>query len=121
MIFSPSEILPVVEATGFKADVIEKVLQLLNLLNKLNSHPFLKDKFALKGGSALNLFVLNIPRLSVDIDLNYIGAIERERMLADQPKVEKAIQAVFSREGFTVKKKPEEHAGGKTIGQRMSQ
>ena len=49
MIFSPSEILPVVEATGFKADVIEKVFQLLNLLNKLNSHPFLKGKFALKG------------------------------------------------------------------------
>jgi hypothetical protein len=113
VIFSPSEILPVVEATGFKTDVIEKVLQLLNLLNKLNSHPFLKDKFALKGGSALNLFVFNIPRLSVDIDLNYIGAIERERMLADRPKVEKAAQAVFSREGFTVKKKPVEHAGGK--------
>lgn len=113
MIFSPSEILPVVEATGFKADVIEKVLHLLNLLNKLNSHPFLKGKFALKGGSALNLFVLNIPRLSVDIDLNYIGAIELERMLADRPKVEKAVQAVFSREGFTVKKKPEAHAGGK--------
>lgn len=69
MIFSPSEILPVGEATGFKADVVEKVLQLLNLLNKLNSHPFLKGKFALKGGTALNLFVLNIPRLSVDIDL----------------------------------------------------
>lgn len=113
MIFPLSEILPVVEATGFKTDVIEKVLQLLNLLNKLNSHPFLKGKFALKGGSALNLFVFNIPRLSVDIDLNYIGAIERERMLADRPKVEKALQAVFSREGFTVKKKPEEHAGGK--------
>jgi len=113
VIFSPSEILPVVEATGFKSDVIEKVLQLLNLLNKLNSHPFLKGKFALKGGTALNLFVLDIPRLSVDIDLNYIGAIEREKMLADRPKVEKAAQAVFSREGFTVKKKPVEHAGGK--------
>ena len=113
MIFSSSEILPVVEATGFKTDAIEKVLQLLNLLNKLNSHPFLKGKFALKGGSALNLFVFNIPRLSVDIDLNYIGAIEREKMLADRPKLEKAVEAVFSREGFTVKRKPLGHAGGK--------
>ena len=43
MIFSPSEILPVVEATRFKAEVIEKVLHLLNLLNTLNSHPFLKE------------------------------------------------------------------------------
>jgi predicted nucleotidyltransferase component of viral defense system len=113
VIFSPSEILPIVEATGFKADVIEKVLQLINLLTGLNSHPYLKRKFALKGGTALNLFVFNTPRLSVDIDLNYTGAIEREKMLADRPRVEKAVEAVFSREGFSVKRKPIEHAGGK--------
>jgi len=63
VIFSPSEILPVAKSTGFKEDVIEKVLHLLNLLNTLNSHPFLKGKLALKGGSALNLFVFKIPRL----------------------------------------------------------
>ena len=113
MIFSPSEILPIVEATGFKADVIEKVLQLLNLLTGLKSHPYLKGTFALKGGTALNLFVFDTPRLSVDIDLNYTGAIEREKMLADRPRVEKAVEAVFSREGFSVKRKPIEHAGGK--------
>jgi len=113
VIFSPSEILPVAESTGFRADVIEKVLHLLNLLNTLNSHPFLKGKLALKGGSALNLFVFNVPRLSVDIDLNYIGAVELEKMLADRPKVEQAVGAVFSREGFTVKRIPIEHAGGK--------
>ena len=42
--FSPSEVLPVVEATGFKAEMVEKVLHLLNLLNALDSHPFLKGK-----------------------------------------------------------------------------
>jgi len=113
VIFSASEILPVAESTGFRADVIEKVFHLLNLLNLLNSHPFLKGKLALKGGSALNLFVFNIPRLSVDIDLNYIGVVEREEMLADRPKVEQAVGAVFYREGFTVKRIPIEHAGGK--------
>jgi predicted nucleotidyltransferase component of viral defense system len=113
VIFSPSEILPIVEATGFKADVIEKVLQLLNLLTGLNAHPYLKGKFALKGGTALNLFVFDTPRLSVDIDLNYTGAIEREKILADRPGVEKAVEAVFSREGFSIKRKPIEHAGGK--------
>ncbi|MFH1672357.1 MAG: nucleotidyl transferase AbiEii/AbiGii toxin family protein [Pseudomonadota bacterium] len=113
VIFSPSEILPVAESTGFRADVIEKVLHLLNILNTLNSHPFLKGKLALKGGSALNLFVFDIPRLSVDIDLNYIDAVKREEMLADRPKIEQGVQAVFSREGFTVKRIPIEHAGGK--------
>lgn len=113
MILSQSELLPIAESTGFNADVVEKVVHLLNLLNKLNSHPYLTSKLALKGGSALNLFILDLPRLSVDIDLNYVGAVEREAMLEERPKVEQAVQAVFSREGFTVRKIPEEHAGGK--------
>jgi len=33
--------------------------------------------FALKGGTAINLFVRNLPRLSVDIDLTYIPIEER--------------------------------------------
>ena len=111
--FSSSEVSPVVEATGFKAEMVEKVLHLLNLLNVLNSHPFLKGKWVLKGGTALNMFMLALPRLSVDIDLNYIGALDREEMLAERPRIEQAAQAVFSREGFTTKRVPNEHAGGK--------
>ena len=100
-------------ATGFRSDVLEKVIHLLNLLEAIQSHPFLKGKFALKGGTALNLFVFNLPRLSVDIDLNYIGAKEKEDMLAERPKVETALNAVFSREGFSIRRMPSEHAGGK--------
>ncbi len=113
MKFLSSEVLQAAEATGFKVDMVEKVLHLLNLLNALNSHPFLKGKWVLKGGTALNMFKLDIPRLSVDIDLNYIGALDREEMLAERPKIEQASQAVFSREGFTTKRVPDEHAGGK--------
>ncbi len=113
MIFSASELLPVAESTGYKADMIEKVLHLLRLLDVLNTHPYLKNKWALKGGTALNLFRQNLPRLSVDIDLNYIGVLDRETMLAERPKFERAVQAVCAREGFTVRRAPEEHAGGK--------
>ena len=113
MKFSSSEILPISESSGFKAEMVEKVLHLLNLLTALNSHPYLKEKLVLKGGTAVNLFVFNIPRLSVDIDLNYIGALNSEAMLLDRPKIEQAVQAVFSREGFNVKRMPDEHAGGK--------
>lgn len=105
--------MPVAASTGFKPEMVEKVLHLLNLLSTLNSHTFLKGKWVLKGGTALNLFVLNLPRLSVDIDLNYIGCINREEMLMDRPRIEQAAQAVFSREGFTTKRVPDEHAGGK--------
>jgi len=34
--------------------------------------------FALKGGTAINLFLRNLPRLSVDIDLNYLPLEDRE-------------------------------------------
>src|ERR1700675_698169 len=38
--------------------------------------------FALKGGTAINLFVRNMPRLSVDIDLTYLPVSSREESLA---------------------------------------
>jgi hypothetical protein len=101
------------EATGFRPDVLEKVAQLLGLLDAIRSHPFLKGKLVLKGGTALNLFVFDAPRLSVDIDVNYVGTETRGAMLAERPKIEQALQAVFSREGFQVRRIPAEHAGGK--------
>lgn len=39
------------------------------------------DCFALKGGTAINLFVRNFPRLSVDIDLVFLPMIERQEAL----------------------------------------
>lgn len=101
--------------TGFQPGMLEKVLRLLDLLEGFRSHPFLKTRLALKGGSALNLFVFNVPRLSVDIDLNYIGAADLATMKEERPKIEQAIQAVCEREGLSVRRIPREHAGGKWI------
>jgi predicted nucleotidyltransferase component of viral defense system len=39
--------------------------------------------FALKGGTAINLFVRNMPRLSVDIDLTYLPIKDRASSLAE--------------------------------------
>lgn len=44
---------------------VQWLLQLLPLVAE-------EDCFALKGGTAINLFVRNFPRLSVDIDLVYL-------------------------------------------------
>lgn len=100
-------------AAGFSPEPFEKVEQLLELLAGLDAHPYLRGRLALKGGTALNLFVLDLPRLSVDIDLNYIGAADRETMLAERPKVERAVEAVCARMGLQVRRVPTDHAGGK--------
>ena len=39
--------------------------------------------FALKGGTAINLFLRDMPRLSVDIDLTYLPVSDREAALTD--------------------------------------
>ncbi len=99
--------------TGFHVESLGKVERLLALLDGLRSHPFLKGRVVLKGGTALNLFVFDLPRLSVDIDLNYVGTAHRETMLAERPKVEQAIEAVCGRLGIQIKRVPSDHAGGK--------
>lgn len=89
------------------------MLHLMSLLAAFNAHPFLKGRWALKGGTALNLFVLQLPRLSVDIDLNYIGSVDRDTMLAERPRVEEAIRKAVAREGHSVRRSSSSHAGGK--------
>lgn len=55
----------------------EQVRLLVSLLPFLNDEPC----FALKGGTAINLFVQPLPRLSVDIDLAYLPLEPREEAL----------------------------------------
>ncbi len=98
---------------GFSPEAYEKVARLLDLLAGLNSHPYLRGRLALKGGTALNLFVFDVPRLSVDIDVNYVGAADLKTMLEERPQVERAIEAVCSRLGLQVRRAPSDHAGGK--------
>lgn len=49
--------------------------------------------FALKGGTAINLFVRDLPRLSVDIDLAYLPFADREQALAEIDQALKSIAA----------------------------
>jgi hypothetical protein len=41
--------------TGFRPEVLEKVLRLVSLLNALSTSPLVGNRIALKGGTALNL------------------------------------------------------------------
>ncbi len=97
MKFSPEKLAAEAQATGIRPDVLEKVAHLLGLLDALRSHPFLKEKLVLKGGTALNLFVFDVPRLSVGIDLNYVGAEDRCRMELDELQIFKRCSSTKSK------------------------
>jgi predicted nucleotidyltransferase component of viral defense system len=56
-----------------------------------------EEVFALKGGTAINLFVRDLPRLSVDIDLTFLPLVDRDAALT-------AIDAALQRVGTLVKR-----------------
>ena len=95
----------------FEPRTVDKVKRLLDLLDEMERHPALRGTLALHGGTAINLFMLDVPRLSVDIDVSYIGSVPREDMLADRPRVEAGIEAVAQALGYAVEAHPGGHAG----------
>ena len=103
----------VANRTRFQPDQVEKVLRLQHLLNEIFRHPYLRPRFVLKGGTALNLFHFPLPRLSVDIDLNYIGSLDREVMMEEREPIQRALGAVFQAGGYDFRERPEGHAGHK--------
>ena len=56
-----------------------------------------EEVFALKGGTAINLFFREMPRLSVDIDLAYLPVDEREKSLRDIDETLKRIVAAIGK------------------------
>ena len=52
--------------------------QQVDLLLQVLPHVAKENVFALKGGTAINLFVRDMPRLSVDIDLTYLPLDDRD-------------------------------------------
>lgn len=59
----------------------ERYLAQVQLLLRAIPEIAREDMFALKGGTAINLFLRDLPRLSVDIDLVYLPVADRESSL----------------------------------------
>jgi predicted nucleotidyltransferase component of viral defense system len=110
MTIDADQIAQAARTTGFDPTTLEKVLRLKELLREFSRHPFLTDRLVLKGGTAINLFLADLPRLSVDIDLNYIGQLDREAMLKERPGLERAIRQVVGGLRYRVQDGTNEHA-----------
>ncbi|WP_425410017.1 nucleotidyl transferase AbiEii/AbiGii toxin family protein [Hyphococcus sp.] len=77
----------------------ETYLAQVRLLMRLLPVVSTESAFALKGGTAINLFYRNMPRLSVDIDLAYLPIEDRATSLS-------AIDAAFDRIMAQINKLP---------------
>lgn len=64
----------------------------------------------LRGGTALNLLYLDMPRLSVDIDLDFVGATGSAEAQRKRPDLLRQIEEVGSRAGYEVKPERQSYA-----------
>ncbi|MEW8352593.1 MAG: nucleotidyl transferase AbiEii/AbiGii toxin family protein [Candidatus Thiodiazotropha sp.] len=99
--------------TGFRPEMLEKVIRLGEFAADVGRHPLLSRVLALKGGTALNLMFGSPARLSVDLDFNYIRQVDRAGMQADRPEVERAIIIIGEGQGYRVQQSRDAHAGRK--------
>lgn len=98
--FSTKRIQEAAKAAGYRPEIYEKAARLMDYLAGVDEHPHLKTRLTLRGGTAINLFMADAPRMSVDADLNYIGAEDAGAMKADRPTVEKALRDVGENLGY---------------------
>lgn len=78
----------------------KQVQLLVQVLPMLEAHPV----FALKGGTAINLFLRDLPRLSVDIDLAYEPVKERDESLKDIHQNLLQLSKTLQSQGLRVQK-----------------
>ena len=88
--------------TKFIKANLEKVLRLLDVLNFLFQKSEFKDKLVLKGGTAINLVFTKLKRLSVDIDLDYQGSLDKEIASQDREKLLKELDDFMISQGYEV-------------------
>ena len=99
----------------FQPATLERVIRLLDVLDAFAADSLIAPRIALKGGTALNVFHATLDRLSVDIDVNYVGEADKARMEEDRPGLEDRILRLLESKGYSVRHEPSEHAGGKWI------
>lgn len=86
----------------------------VELLVRIIPHVAKEKGFALKGGTAINLFFRDMPRLSVDIDLTYLPVAPRAKSLAAIGKAMKRIAERINKGMKAVRVTESEHDGAVT-------
>jgi predicted nucleotidyltransferase component of viral defense system len=81
---------------------LEKVFRLYDVLQYLNENQLFAGNLAIKGGTAINLVVFNMPRLSVDIDLDFSKACRREEMFEIRTDINNNLLNYMFAQGYAL-------------------
>lgn len=90
---------------GFVRDTFEKVCRLADTLSFIGQDSLLGNALALKGGTAINLTIFSLPRLSVDIDLDLAKNVSRSEMEKLRPQILDRIHKYMMASGYILSAK----------------
>lgn len=85
---------------GFVRDTFEKVRRLADVLAFMEQDAVLKNTLALKGGTAINLTIFDLPRLSVDIDLDFAEDLSRAEMMEKRSEITELMKKYMAASGY---------------------
>ncbi len=85
---------------GFNRDTFEKVVRLRMILEFMNAQECMREHLLLKGGTAINLTVFNLPRLSVDIDLDFVPNLTRDETIKERERLKEILKGYMSEQGY---------------------
>ena len=85
---------------GFVRDTFEKVLRLKEVLKYINSDAYLREHLALKGGTAINMTIFNLPRLSVDIDLDFTPNLSKDDTQMHRKQITEQLCEYMEESGY---------------------
>lgn len=98
--YNRNELGKVAKERGFVRDTFEKVLRLKEVLAYINMDEVLKDHLVLKGGTAINMTIFNLPRLSVDIDMDFTPNLPLEEMEDTRKEITERLTRYMQDEGY---------------------
>lgn len=99
--YSRKDVIKIAKNCGFLTNNTEKMLRLCQILESLNKSKY-KDYLSLKGGTAINIFLLDLIRLSVDIDFDFSVNISKEDLVPIRDDVKKEIIEFMLSEGYSL-------------------
>lgn len=101
--YDKKQIRQIAEEYSYTATNVEKVIRLCLILEDLNRLDEFSGKLLLKGGTAINLVAFEkIPRLSVDLDLDFAYNLSKEETNLERKKINKALTAYCDNMGYSL-------------------
>jgi predicted nucleotidyltransferase component of viral defense system len=99
-LYNKAEMSEQAQRYGFLRDTFEKVYRLIKILSYFQSNGLIQKHLVLKGGTAINLTIFEMPRLSVDIDLDYMPNDSKEETQKIRKDISLAIRDYMTDEGY---------------------